>query len=85
MDAGQQVTTADGRSGRIVALADTAAHLPGDDNRPAVSAVLLDNGEVRWYVESALTPLTRVPLDRHAERAWHPESMELLDASTFWG
>jgi hypothetical protein len=85
MDAGQQVTTSDGRSGRIVAVADTEAQASGDDTRPTVSAVLVTGGEVRWYVESALTVETRAPLERHPERAWHPESMPSVDASTRWG
>jgi len=85
METGQQITTLDGRSGRIVAGAGIEAHRSEDDARAAVSAVLLDDGEVRWYVESALTPLTWAPIDRAPERDWHPASVVILDASTFWG
>jgi len=84
METGQQVTTPDGRCGRIVAMGGIEAHTPEHDAGP-VSAVLLDDGEVRWYVESALTPLTWAPVDRSPEREWHPASVVILDASTFWG
>ena len=85
METGQHVKTPDGRSGRIVAVAGIEAHRSQDEARAAVSAVLLDDGEVRWYVEGALTPLTWAPIDRAPEPEWHPASVVILDASTFWG
>lgn len=61
LDAGEQVTTPDGHSGRIVvAVSHMAADaLAGiDENEVVVRSVLLPGGEVRWYADHTLKPLT---------------------------
>jgi len=60
LETGQLVTTADGHSGRIVtavshATADAYASI--DENHVVVRSVLLSSGEIRWYADTALTPL----------------------------
>lgn len=64
LESGQQVMTPDGRSGRIVtAVAHAAAdaYAAIDENQVVVRTVLLPGGEVRWYANQSLTPLTWDP------------------------
>jgi hypothetical protein len=60
--AGQQVVTPDGAVGRVLALAGehvSRRMYVGDICVPA-SVVLLDSGEMRWFADSDLQPLTQV-------------------------
>jgi len=63
--AGQQVITLDGAVGRIVALAGdhvSRRMYEGDICVPA-SVVLFENGEMRWFADSALQPLAHIHED----------------------
>ncbi|KHK98767.1 hypothetical protein LK09_07615 [Microbacterium mangrovi] len=64
---GHWVMTREGVRGRVVALC--ADHVPrriySEDVCVPASVVLLETGEMRWFPDSALTPLTKGPEDWH--------------------
>ena len=60
---GQPVETPNGQSGRVMRLRARGVNLHAtiDESDIAVRAVLLTGGEVRWYADVALQPLTWAP------------------------
>ena len=65
LELGQLVTTTDGHSGRLVNAVSAGSGRADEllDGHVPVRSVLLPGGEVRWYVEAAITPLTLTGAD----------------------
>ena len=69
--AGQQVVTPDGSVGRILALGGdrVSRRMYVDDICVPASVVLLESGEMRWFADGDLQPLTSVHADASEARS----------------
>lgn len=87
-DTGQRVRTPDHGSGRVVGsgrvlVPAQAIGASLDGTWMTVSAVLLADGEVRWYADASLQSLDSAPGSARTQSA--VDATTDADSSTFWG